>query len=158
MSNRRYARPRRRPPHLKSVAGTDDQGDRRPRLQVQAVFDPEGIEPTFAYTMGMWAAGHHELHMESRPHAWRHRSRVYDPSRLDMSAVLGHAADLVFEGSLAPGGTFEGPLDGGVNVARYTLGRPVHPLEVEALGVAKTEGALVTPITWDWARPYTPYL
>lgn len=119
--------------------------------QVQAVFACDEDEaPGFAYTMGLAAQGHPELHMWDRPSHGDDPGADFALSSADLCTILNGYADEWVAGSLHVGDVREISLDDGLTRAVVTFGEPVDAAEVEALGARP---APVIPLAWSLHRP-----
>lgn len=118
--------------------------------QVTCVFDPDGTGHDFGYTVGLAELGHPELHIWARPTHGSDPGADFKLSPSDIAIILNHYAHRLRDGVLQPGDESSRHLDGGLTEMRITVGGPVHPAEVEALGAAA--GAKVLPLRWELIR------
>ncbi|MCZ7631508.1 MAG: hypothetical protein M5U19_21720 [Microthrixaceae bacterium] len=104
----------------------------------------------FGYTVGLANLGHPELHMWARPTDGTDPGADYVLSPRDICEILNIHAEMLLHGGLHVGDAFVRDLDAGMAEAHITVGAPVHPHEVEALGVQP--GAKVLPLRWELVR------
>lgn len=122
-----------------------------PEWRVMAVFDPDGGGQDFAYTIGLAAKGHPELHVWARPTDGLDPGVDFKLSAEDCGHLLNRFSEELLSGDLVPGSTVHEDFDAGLTRAVFTLGEPVPPHQVEARLVS--EGAAVIPIRWTLERP-----
>lgn len=119
----------------------------RPPYDVIAVFDPDGHEPSFAYTHGAFAAyGVPEVFSWSIPEAGVDPGEQWELSTSDLHVQLTDAVQQLRDGA-GDGASWEHALDGGRTVLRSTLvaadddlptyalssGTPIRRLRLELL-------------------------
>lgn len=122
----------------------------QPFWTVQTVFDPDGTGHDFAYTIGLARRGLPELHVWARPTDGLDPGEDWKFSDHDRCRLLNEFADLLLRGRLEVGDEVERTYDAGAAHVTFTVGGPVEPLEVEALGVPP--GASVLPLRWRLVR------
>jgi hypothetical protein len=128
-----------------------DQLDRHPTWIVQTVFDPEGGGKDFAYTIGLDALGHAELHLWGRPNLGDDPGDDWMFSPSDRCRILNELAWLLIDGELEIGTELTREYDDGEAVVRFRVDPPGDIEELEAFGVPA--GASVLPVRWSLTRP-----
>lgn len=124
---------------------TPDLPFHRPPYDVIAVFDPDGRQPSFAYTSGVFQAyGLPEVFVWSIPDTGVDPGEQWELSTSDLHVQLSDAVQQLRDGT---GGSFEHELDGGRTVLRSTFvaadddlptyalssGTPVRRLQLELI-------------------------
>jgi hypothetical protein len=123
---------------------------KKPFWQVQGVFDPDGQEPDFSYTIGLHGRGIPELHVWAQPDQGDDPGADWRLSMNDRCRLLNEFAGLALCGRLGVGSEFERRYDAGRTILRFRVG-PAGDREVlEAYGIAPD--AIVLPVHWSLHR------
>lgn len=121
-----------------------------PFWQVQGVFDPDGQQPDFSYTIGLHDRGLPELHLWAQPDAGEDPGADWKLSMRDRSHLLNEFADLAVRGRLGVGAEIERRYDAGQTILRFRIGPPADREVLEAYGIAPD--AAVVPVHWSLHR------
>jgi len=122
----------------------------KPFWQVQGVFDPDGQEPDFSYTIGLHERGLAELHLWAQPDRGDDPGADWRLSFGDRHHLLNELADLAVRGRLGVGSELERRYDAGQTTLRFSVGPPADREVLEAYGIAPD--AVVLPVHWSLHR------
>jgi hypothetical protein len=121
-----------------------------PFWKVQGVFDPDGHEPDFSYTIGLHGRGLPELHLWAQPDRGDDPGADWKLSAGDRGHLLNELAGLAVRGRLGVGSELERRYDAGQTILRFRIGEPADRDVLEAYGIAP--GAVVLPVHWSLHR------
>jgi hypothetical protein len=121
-----------------------------PFWQVQGVFDPDGQEPDFSYTIGLHDRGLPELHLWAQPDEGEDPGADWVLSTSDRGHLLNELARLAVRGRLGVGAELERRYDAGRTTLRFRVGPPADREVLEAYGIAPD--ASVLPVHWSLHR------
>jgi hypothetical protein len=118
--------------------------------QVQGVFDPDGQEPDFSYTIGLHDRGLPELHLWAQPDEGEDPGADWVLNTSDRGHLLNELARLAVRGRLGVGAELERRYDAGRTTLRFRVGPPADREVLEAYGIAPD--ASVLPVHWSLHR------